>query len=178
MLSWLEFLCSVLPQPTPPPLGPLHRAADSIASAFIRASKGQRWRDCHLCSPQIRTDSRHVAHLYLRCHSRGKPGSRERLGVSTRRVYNGIHNRSLDKGSLGERSWRTKIFISTPRKIAGIRETANNFQWASPRLLQSGKGSGKEEWSPVFSVLFCAPGRIYCQSDHPHLKKASSTSRV
>lgn len=36
---------------------------------------------------------------------------------------------------------------------------------------------GKEEWSPVPSVLLCAPGRIYCQSDHPHHRKASSTSK-
>lgn len=149
----IPLLC---PPPPPPPPGSLHRAADNITSAFIRASKEQRWRGCHLWSPQIRTDTHHFTHLYLRCHSRGKPGSRAGLGMSTQSLYSGSHSRGLDKGCLGERTRGTRICILTLRKIAGVRETPNNFQWASRRHPLSGKGQQEGVVSCSLCSLLCS----------------------
>lgn len=162
------------PTPTPPLPGLLHRATD-----FIRASEGQRWRDCHLWSPHLGTDIRHYSHLQLRCHSRGKPGSREGPGVGIRKLDKGSHSRRgrgqwacLDKGCLGERTQRTRICISTPRKMAGIRGTPYNFSVDQPKARSVRKGMARR--SGLLGSLFSSVPQAGSAAQGVHLFFAAS----
>lgn len=79
--------------------------------------------------------------------------------MSTWRLSSGSHIGSclphLDKSCLGERTQRTGLCVSTLRKMAGIKETPNTLQYSIEA------SSLQREGSPVLSVLFWAPSRIY-----------------
>lgn len=79
--------------------------------------------------------------------------------MSTWRLSSGSHFGSclshLDDSCLGERTQRTGLCVSAPRKMAGVKETPNTLQYS----IES--SSLQREWSPVLSLLFWASSRIY-----------------
>lgn len=145
------------------PAGPL--STGLLEAWLLSLSEQARARDReqkdhrHLWLCRLRTSTRHFACCYLRKISRGNSGSRGGPGVSTWRLSSGSHFGSflphLDESCRGGRTQRTRLCVSTPRKMASIKETPDTLQCSSE------DSSLLKEWSLVFSVLFWDPSRIY-----------------
>lgn len=99
--------------------------------------------------------------------------------MGIRKLDKGSHSRGgrgqwacLDKGCLGERTQRTRICISTPRKMAGIRGTPYNFSVDQPKAPSVRKGMARR--SGLLGSLFSSVPQAGSAAQGVHLFFAAS----